>query len=158
MDLRTRLSELAITLPTAAAPQASYIPAQRSGELIYVSGQLPVRDGELIATGQVGSRVGLAAAQDAARQCAINALAAADQLLEGDWSGFQRVVRVGVFVASGPTFFKHHIVGNGASELLQDVFGPAGRHARAAVGVPVLPLNASVEVELLLEVREYMDA
>ena len=119
---------------------------------------MPVREGKLLATGRVGSAVDLPTAHEAARQCAINALAAADQLLDGDWSEFQRVVRAGVYVASEPGFFEQHLVGNGASELLHEVFGDEGRHARAAVGVPVLPLNASVEVELLLEVREYMDA
>ncbi len=147
MNLHARLHELGLTLP---------IPAQRSGDLLFLSGQLPVRDGKLIATGRVGSAITLDQAREAARQCALNALAAADRLLEGNWSEFQKVVRAGVFVASEPDFTDQHLVGNGVSELLLEIFGEVGRHARAAIGVPVLPLNASVEVELLLEVREYI--
>jgi len=158
MDFHARLGELGLSLPTAAKPQAAYIPARRSGDLLYLSGQIPVRDGQLIASGRVGSSVTLEQAQAAARQCALNALAAADLLLKNDWSGFQCVVRAGIFVASEPDFTDQHLVGNGASELLVEIFGEAGKHARAAIGVPVLPLGAAVEVELLLEVREYMVA
>lgn len=153
MDIHTKLASLGLKLPTAPKPVAAYVPAVRTGNLIVVAGQLPLIEGKLIATGRVPSSVSLEQAQTAARQCALNALAAVGDVIGGDWSRLVRVVRVGVFVASDNDFFEQPKVANGASELLGQVFGDAGRHARAAVGVNVLPLNAPVEVELMVEVR-----
>lgn len=153
MDIRGRLDQLNLTLPKAPAAVAQYVPAVRSGNLIYTSGQLPTRDGELIAEGHVPSQVKPDQAHEAARQCVLNALAAIDQTLEGDWSHFVRVVRIAVYVASDKDFNLQHKVANGASELLVEIFGESGRHARAAVGVAALPLNATVELELLVEVK-----
>ena len=146
-----RLADLGIALPTPAAPVAAYIPAKRVGNLLYISGQIPFRDGALVATGPVPSSVTLEAAQGAARQCLLNGLAAAQAAL-GSLERVKSVVRLGVFVQSDPGFVEHPKVANGASELAVQVFGDAGKHVRAAVGCNTLPLNASVEVELLLEV------
>lgn len=129
---------------------ASYVPAIRQGGMIYVSGQLPLVDGKLIAEGAVPSAVGVQEAAKGAARCVINGLAAADALLKGDWSEVERVIRVGVFVWGDPGFSEQHLVANGASDLLVRAFGDSGRHARAAVGVSGLPLGASVEVELWL--------
>ncbi|MEX0655444.1 MAG: RidA family protein [Phycisphaeraceae bacterium] len=153
INLPDRLAELNLTLPEAPAAVAQYVPALRSGSHIFVSGQLPLRKGKLIASGLVPSAVDLEQASEAARQCVLNGLAAVDQVLEGDWSGVVRIARIAVFVASDPDFHLQHKVANGASELLGDLFGDAGRHARAAVGVTALPMGASVEVELVVEVR-----
>lgn len=153
MDIHAKLATLGLKLPVAPKPVAAYVPAVRTGNLIVVAGQLPLIEGKIIATGRVPSAVTLEQAQAAARQCALNALAAVGDVIGGDWSKLVRVVRVGVFVASDNDFFEQPKVANGASELLGQVFGDAGRHARAAVGVNVLPLNAPVEVELMVEVR-----
>lgn len=153
LNLPSRLSELDLSLPPVPKAVADYIPAVRSGNLIYVSGQLPMRDGELIRTGSVPDEVTVEQAQACCRQCVLNGIAAVDQVLEGDWSRFVRVVRLGVFVSSGGGFSQAHLVANGGSELLGQVFGEAGRHIRAAVGASSLPLNAPVEAELLLEAR-----
>ena len=146
-----RLQELGLTLPEAPKPVASYIPSKRSGNLLYVSGQLPMRDGVLMATGTVPGAVSVETAQECARQCVLNGLAVAAAAL-GSIDQVASVVRVGGFVASDPGFSGQPQVINGASDLLQEVFGEAGRHARAAVGSVALPLDACVEVELLLEV------
>lgn len=148
-----RLQELGITLPTPPKPVAAYVPAVRTGNLIYVSGQVPMRDGALAWTGPVPSAQSLEQAQQAARQCAINGLAVLAGMLDGDLSRVTRIVRVGVWVASDAGFTDQPKVANGASELLQQVFGEQGRHARAAVGSIALPLGATVEVELLAEAR-----
>jgi enamine deaminase RidA (YjgF/YER057c/UK114 family) len=153
MNLQAKLKDLGLTLPPSPKAVAAYVPAVRTGDLIIVSGQLPIKDGQLTVTGPVPSSTSLQAAQTATRQCVLNALAAVDPLIDHDWSRLVRVVRVGVFVASDPTFTEQHLVANGASELLFEIFGEAGRHARAAVGVPCLPLGASVEVEFIFEVR-----
>ena len=153
MNLPAKLETLGLSLPPAPKAVAAYLPAIRTGNLIVVSGQLPMEDGKLTVTGPVPSSTSLDAAQHAARRCVLNALAAVDPLIDGDWSRLVRVARVGVFVASDPTFTEQHLVANGASELLFEVFGEPGRHARAAVGVPCLPLGASVEVEFMFEVR-----
>jgi len=153
MDIHAKLASLGLKLPVAPKPVAAYVPAVRTGNLIVVAGQLPLIEGKLIATGRVPSMVTLEQAQAAARQCALNALAAVGDMIGGDWSRLVRVVRVGVFVASDNDFFEQPKVANGASELLGHIFGDAGRHARAAVGVNVLPLNAPTEVELMVEVR-----
>ena len=149
---RVRLAELGLELPEVAAPLAAYVPATRSGDLVFTAGQLPVRSGELLHKGKVGADVSSEDAVACARLCALNALAAVDSVLEGGVDAVRRVVKVVVFVASVPEFSGQPAVANGASELLGDVFGDAGRHARSAVGVSVLPLDAPVEVELVVEV------
>jgi enamine deaminase RidA (YjgF/YER057c/UK114 family) len=147
-----RLAELGLRLPPVAAPVAAYVPAVRHGDLVQTSGQLPLVDGALTVTGKVGAGVTPEAAKDAARTCALNALAAVADLV-GDLDAVVRVVKVTGFVASAPDFTGQPAVVNGASELLGEVFGEAGRHSRSAVGVAVLPLDAPVEVELLVAVR-----
>jgi enamine deaminase RidA (YjgF/YER057c/UK114 family) len=146
-----RLAELGLAVPEVAKPVAAYIPAVRSGNLVFTSGQLPMREGQLVTTGKVGGEVTAEEAVECARQCALNALAAVRAEI-GDLSQVKRVVKVVAFVASTPDFTGQPGVANGASELFGDVFGDAGRHARSAVGVPVLPLDAPVEVELVVEV------
>jgi enamine deaminase RidA (YjgF/YER057c/UK114 family) len=153
MDIHARLNALGLSLPAAPKPVASYVPAVRSGQLIFVSGQLPMRDGQLIARGKVPSECSIEVAQDCARQCALNALAVVGDQVGNDFSRVVRVVRVGAFVQCVDGFTEQPKVANGASDLLQAVFGEAGRHARAAVGVNALPLGASVEVDLVVEVR-----
>jgi enamine deaminase RidA (YjgF/YER057c/UK114 family) len=144
-----RLRELGIALPTVATPAGSYVPAKRSGSLVFTAGQLPLVDGVLAATGKVGAEITPDQAYDLARTCTLNALAAVDALVGLDSVG--SVVKVVGFVASAPGFTGQPGVINGASELLADVFGEAGRHARSAVGVAELPLGAPVEVELVVE-------
>lgn len=151
MTPEDRLTSLGITLPTPPQPVAAYVPAVRAGSLLFVAGQLPLRDGKLLATGPVPSAVPLEQAVEAARQCAVNVLAVAKAEL-GELSRVRRVVKLGVFVACDDTFTEQPKVANGASELMQAVFGDAGRHARAAVGTNALPLGASVEVDAVLEV------
>ena len=146
-----RIAELGLTLPSDSPPLAAYVPAVRSGDLVFTAGQLPRRDGELVATGKVGAEVTPEVAAEAAAACALNALAAIKGEV-GDLSAVRRVVKVVVFVASAPDFTGQPGVANGASELLGKVFGDAGVHARSAVGVAVLPLDVPVEVELVVEV------
>ena len=145
-----RIAELGLTLPSDSPPLAAYVPAVRSGDLVFTAGQLPRRDGELVATGKVGAEVTPEVAAEAAAACALNALAAIKGEV-GDLSAVRRVVKVVVFVASAPDFTGQPGVANGASELLGKVFGDAGVHARSAVGVAVLPLDVPVEVELVVE-------
>jgi enamine deaminase RidA (YjgF/YER057c/UK114 family) len=145
-----RLAELEITLPKVATPAGAYIPAVRTGNLVYTSGQLPFVDGSLYAAGLVGTEVDPEDAHECARLCALNALAAIDGLVGLD--AVVRVVKVLGFVASADGFVGQPAVVNGASELLGEVFGEAGRHARSAVGVAQLPMCAPVEVELIVEV------
>lgn len=145
-----RLAELGLVVPEVAAPVAAYVPAVRSGDLVFTAGQLPLRSGELVATGKVGGEVDQATATECARQCVLNALAAVRAEV-GELARVTRVVKVVAFVASTPDFTAQPQVANGASELLGQVFGEAGVHARSAVGVPVLPLDAPVEVELVVE-------
>jgi enamine deaminase RidA (YjgF/YER057c/UK114 family) len=147
-----RLAELGIELPPVAAPLASYVPAIRTGQYVYTSGQLPFIDGELPATGKVGAEVLPEDAAHYARVCALNALAAVHALVGID--SVVRVVKVVGFVASSPDFTGQPAVVNGASDLLREVFGEAGAHARSAVGVASLPKDAPVEVELIVEVRQ----
>jgi enamine deaminase RidA (YjgF/YER057c/UK114 family) len=146
----TRLAELGITLPTVTPPLAAYVPARRSGSYVYTSGQLPMVDGALPQTGKVGASVTPAEATALARTAALNGLAAVHALVGLD--SVVGVVKVVGFVASAPDFTGQPGVINGASELLGEVFGDAGAHARSAVGVAVLPLDAPVEVELIVEV------
>ncbi len=149
MSASARLGELGITLPEVVAPLASYVPAVRTGNLVYPSGQLPMEGGKLLAAGKVGAQVTLEEAKALARTCALNALAAVDALVGID--AVTRVVKVVGFVASAPGYNGQPSVVNGASELLGAVFGDAGAHARSAVGVSELPLDAPVEVELIVE-------
>ncbi len=150
--IEARLNELGITIPPPPTPVAAYIPFKRSGNLLYISGQIPMRDGKLIAQGPVPKVVSLEQAQECARQCVINALAAAKGAV-GALDRIAGVVRVGVFVQCEAGYTEQPKVANGASELLVSIFGEAGRHARAAVGNIALPLGAPVEVEVLFEVR-----
>lgn len=145
-----RLAALGMSVPEIAKPVASYIPAVRSGNLIFTSGQLPMRAGQLLTTGKVGAEVTPEQAVECAQQCALNALAAIRA--EVPLTQVVRIVKLVVFVASTPDFTGQPQIANGASELVGEVFGEAGRHARSAVGVPVLPLDAPVEVEMIVEV------
>jgi enamine deaminase RidA (YjgF/YER057c/UK114 family) len=145
-----RLAALGLALPTVTRPLAAYVPAVRSGGFVYTSGQLPFVDGQLLATGKVGAEVEVAEAAALARTCALNALAAAASVA-GSLSAIKRIVKVTGFVASAPGFTGQAQVVNGASELLIEVFGEAGRHARSAVGMAVLPLDTPVEVEMIAE-------
>jgi enamine deaminase RidA (YjgF/YER057c/UK114 family) len=144
-----RLTELGLALPPVAAPAGAYVPAVRSGSLVFTAGQLPLVDGALVVTGKLGAEVGTEQGRDLARTCALNALAAVDGLIGLD--AVAQVVKVVGFVASAPGFTAQPVVLNGASELLGEIFGAAGRHARSAVGVAELPLGAPVEIELVVE-------
>jgi enamine deaminase RidA (YjgF/YER057c/UK114 family) len=147
-----RLAALGLSLPPVVAPLAAYVPAVRTGSFVYTAGQLPVVEGQLLSTGKVGTDVGAAEAAALARTCALNALAAAASAA-GGLSEIKRIVKLTGFVASAPDFTGQPQVVNGASELLLEIFGEAGRHARSAVGTAVLPLNAPVEIELIVEVK-----
>jgi enamine deaminase RidA (YjgF/YER057c/UK114 family) len=150
MSIRQKLESLGITLPKLAGPFGAYIPAKRVGDLIYVAGQVPFRDGKLVATGQVPSKCSLEQARAAARQCVINGLAAVDSLPDGV-DQITGVARVGAWISSDVGFTEQPKIANAASELLIEIFGEAGRHARAAVGTNTLPLDASVEIEFIFE-------
>jgi enamine deaminase RidA (YjgF/YER057c/UK114 family) len=150
MSATARLEQLGLTLPEVVAPLASYVPAVRTGNLVYTSGQLPMEAGRLARTGKVGAEVNPEDAKVLARICALNALAAVHSLVGVD--AVTRVVKVVGFVASAPGFNGQPGVVNGASDLLGEVFGDHGAHARSAVGVSELPLDAPVEVELIVEV------
>ena len=146
-----RLAELGLTIPDVVPPVATYVPAVRVGSLVYTAGQLPMLDGSLITTGKVGDQVTPEQAAACAQQCALNALAAVKAEI-GDLGNVKRIVKAVAFIASTPDFTGQPQVANGASELFGQVFGDAGQHARSAVGVPVLPLDAPVEIELIVEV------
>jgi enamine deaminase RidA (YjgF/YER057c/UK114 family) len=150
MGAKDRLVELGLELPPVAAPLAAYVPAVRSGNHVYTSGQLPIVDGKLVATGKVGDGISPEQGKELAQRCALNALAAVDSVVGLD--AVVRVVKIVGFVASAEGFTGQPGVVNGASELIGDVFGEAGQHARSAVGVAELPLGAPVEVELIVEV------
>ncbi|GIW74357.1 MAG: putative endoribonuclease [Phycisphaerales bacterium] len=157
-DIRRALADLSITLPEPPPAVASYVPVRLDGHHAWVSGQLPMVDGRLPQTGHVGEEVSLEQAQVLARQCVINALAALDAFA-GGLENIAGIVRVGgVYVACGPAFADHPKVGNGASELLEAVLGPAGRHARAAVGCASLPMASPVEIELVARLHRAVDA
>jgi enamine deaminase RidA (YjgF/YER057c/UK114 family) len=145
-----RLRQLGVTLPVPAAPVAAYVPCVRTGNLVYVSGQVPLVDGKPSHPGRLGAEVGLEEGMAAARHCAVNVLAALKAEL-GELARVRRVVKVTVFVASEPGFTDQPKVANGASELFGDALGEAGRHARAAVGVAALPLGVPVEVDAIVE-------
>ena len=146
-----RLTELGITLPAAAAPAANYVPFVQTGNLLFTAGQLPLQDGKLIVSGALGRDVDVERGKEAARLCAINILAQAKAAL-GDLERIARLVKITAFVASDPHFTEQHLVANGASDLLADVLEERGKHARAAVGVPSLPLGAAVEIEAIIEI------
>ncbi|HZA11528.1 RidA family protein [Mycobacterium sp.] len=150
MSASAKLTELGVTLPEVVKPLAAYVPAVRSGNLVFTAGQLPLSDGKLVGTGKVGAGVSAEQARQLARVCALNALAAVHSVVGID--SVRRVVKVVGFVASAPGFSGQPGVINGASELLGEVFGEAGAHARSAVGVAELPLDAPVEVEMIVEV------
>ncbi|NNG19625.1 RidA family protein [Naumannella sp. ID2617S] len=152
MSASDRLDELGLNLPPVPTPVAAYVPAVQTGDLVYTSGQVPVVDGKPVATGKLGAEVSLEQGVAAARVCALNAIAAAAERA-GGVDNIAQIVKAVVFVASTPEFTDQPKVGNGASEVLADVFGDAGRHARSAVGVAVLPLDVPVEVELIVRVR-----
>jgi enamine deaminase RidA (YjgF/YER057c/UK114 family) len=146
------LIDLNLMLPEIPKPVAAYIPAKQTGNLVFTAGQLPVVNGELITKGLLGQDVEIEDAKNAARICTLNALAAIKGVI-GDLDRIKQVVRVVGYVASIPTFTQQPAIVNGASELLLEIFGEKGKHARSAVGMAVLPLNASVEIELMVEVE-----
>ncbi len=150
--IESRISSLGLTIPENPKPLAAYIPAKQSGNLVFTAGQLPIVDGELITKGLLGQDVEIEDAKNAARICTLNALAAIKGVI-GDLDRIKQVVRVVGYVASIPTFTQQPAIVNGASELLLEIFGEKGKHARSAVGMAVLPLNASVEIELTVEVE-----
>ncbi len=150
-SIESRLAELGIVLPEAAAPVAAYVPAVEAGGMLHISGQLPFDDGALM-TGRLGEDRDLDYGQRAARRCGIMLLAQIQKAL-GSLDRVERIVKLGVFVSSAPDFTDQPKVANGASELMQEVFGEAGRHARSAVGVPVLPLGAVVEIDAIVAIR-----
>jgi enamine deaminase RidA (YjgF/YER057c/UK114 family) len=148
--IQNRLDRLGVTLPAAAAPAANYVSFVRSGKLVFISGQLPMVDGKLAGAGLLGRDLDTAAGKEMARHCAVNVLAQL-QAAAGGLENVARLVKISIFVASTPDFTEQHLVGNVASDLLAEVLGEAGKHARAAVGVAVLPLGAPVEVEAIAE-------
>lgn len=150
MSVESKIAELGLALPPVATPAGAYVPAIVSGNLVFTAGQIPLVDGQLMATGKVGAEISAEFAKEIAQRCALNALAAIKSVI-GDLDRVKRVVKVVGFVASTPDFTGQPGVLNGASEFLGAVFGDAGKHARSAVGVAVLPLDAPVEVELIVE-------
>jgi enamine deaminase RidA (YjgF/YER057c/UK114 family) len=150
--IESQLFNLGLNLPDAPKPVAAYIPAKQTGNLVFTAGQLPMVNGELISKGLLGQDVEIDEANKAARICTLNALAAIKSVI-GDLDRIKQIVRVVGYVASVPTFTQQPAVVNGASELLLEIFGENGKHARSAVGMAVLPLNASVEIELTVEVE-----
>lgn len=153
MSVESILGQMGLALPEPPQPVAAYVPSVRTGNLLIVSGQLPFAGKSLLAKGKVPTAVDMEQARAAAEQCVLNGLAIAKAELDGDLNRIKRVVRLGVFVQSEDSFHDQPQVANGASELMQRLFGEAGRHARAAVGVNALPLDAAVEIEFLFEVE-----
>ena len=153
MSIAERLEELGIVLPAPAAPVAAYVPAVEVGGLLHISGQLPFREDGSLITGRLGESVDIAAGAEAARRCGIMLVAQMKAALGGDLDRVVRIVKLGAFVSSDPAFTDQPKVANGASELMVALFGEAGRHARSAVGVPVLPLGAAVEIDAIVAIR-----
>ncbi|MET8000598.1 RidA family protein [Nonomuraea glycinis] len=151
MNPEQKIADLGLTLPEVVTPLAAYVPTVRTGDLVYTSGQVPMVEGKLHQTGKLGVDLGVDEGRAQARICALNAVAALKAEI-GDLAKVKRIVKVVVFVASAPGFTEQPQVANGASDLLGEVFGDAGKHARSAVGVAALPLDAPVEVELIAEV------
>ncbi len=152
MSIMDKISELGLTLPEPPTPVAAYVPAVRTGDLIFVSGQIPSVKGQLRFHGRVADEVRVELAMEAAKTCALNCLAVVSSLVSLD--DVERVVKLTGYVASSPDFFDQPKVINGASQMLQNIFGDAGQHARAAVGVAALPLGATVEVEMIVQVKQ----
>ena len=150
-QIETRLAELKIEIPQVTAPVANYLGYMRSGKLLIISGQLPLVEGRISCQGQLGNNISIEEAQQAAKICAINILAQAKSACDGDWSKISRLLRLGGFVNATPDFTEHAQVINGASDLVCEVLGEQGKHARAAVGCASLPLGAAVEVEATFE-------
>lgn len=150
--IESRLAAAGVTLPEAAAPAANYVPYVVFGSTLQTSGQLPLDAGKVAVTGKLGRSVSLEDGQKAARLCAINILAQASAAVGGDWSRVKRLLKLTTFVASDPSFTEQHKVANGASDFLVEILGDAGRHARSAVGVPALPMDAAVEIEAFFEI------
>jgi len=151
-DVRAKLAELGLTLPVAAKPVAAYVPASRTGNLVFTAGQLPLVDGAIPSTGKVGTKVSIEEAKRLAQVCALNALAAVETV--ADVNKIVKVVRVVGYVNGEPGFISQPAVVNGASELYLHIWGEAGKHARSAIGVAELPLDAPVEVELTVEIAD----
>ncbi len=151
-QIAARLKEMGISLPQAAAPAANYVPYVIAGNVLHISGQLPLEDGKIAVTGHLGRNVDVATGQRAAELCAINILAQASAALGGDLGRIKRVIKLNGFVASVPEFVEQHLVINGASNLIANVLGDAGKHARAAVGMVALPMNAAVEIDAIMEI------
>lgn len=148
--IQKRLDDLGVTIPEAAAPAANYVPYAQTGNLLLTAGQLPLSGGKLVASGLLGRDLDTEAGKDAAKWCAINILAQI-KAATGDLERIKSLVKITVFVASTPDFTEQHLVANGASDFLAQVLGERGKHARSAVGVAVLPLNAAVEIEAIVE-------
>ena len=146
-----KLEEMGLTLPAAAAPVASYVPTVDAGGLLHISGQLPFKDGKVV-TGRLGADLDKVAGQEAAELCGLMLVAQIKAALGGDLSRVERIVKLGVFVNSSPDFIDQPEVANGASNLMEALFGDAGRHARSAVGVPTLPLGAAVEIDAIVQI------
>jgi len=151
--IEARLAAAGVTLPAAAAPAANYVPFVIYGNVLQTSGQIPLENGKVAVTGKLGAGVSLDDGLRAAKICAINVLAQASAALGGDLTRIVRLVKLTVFVASDASFTEQHKVANGASDFMVDILGEAGRHARSAVGVPALPLDAAVEVEAFFEIK-----
>jgi enamine deaminase RidA (YjgF/YER057c/UK114 family) len=151
-QIAERLKEMGISLPEAAAPAANYVPYVISGNVLHISGQLPLEGGKIAVSGHLGRNVDVATGQRAAELCAINILAQASAALGGDLGRIKRVIKLNGFVASVPEFVEQHLVINGASNLIAGVLGEAGKHARAAVGMAALPMNAAVEIDAIMEI------
>jgi enamine deaminase RidA (YjgF/YER057c/UK114 family) len=147
-----RLHAAGIALPDAPAPAANYVPWNRTGNLIFTAGQLPMRDGKLIATGLLGRDLTTSEGAEAAKQCAINILSQLKAAV-GDLEKIEKIVKITVFVASASDFVEQHLVANGASDFLVGILGEAGKHARSAVGMACLPVNAPVEIEAIAQVK-----
>lgn len=150
-SIEARLKDMGVALPAAAAPAANYLPFVQSGNLLFPSGQLPMKDGKLAAAGLLGRDLDTAAGKEAAKLCAINVLAQAKAAL-GDLERIRRLVKINCYIASTPDFTEQHLVANGASDFLAQVLGERGKHARVAVGMAALPLNAAVEIEAVIEI------
>ena len=153
-EIEKKLGDLGIVVPEAPLPAANYVPFVLSGGLLFVSGQLPMEDGAIAVRGKLGGEVSLEEGVRAARLCAINILAVAKKALAGDWERIRSLVKIGGFVSCVPDFTKHPLVVNGASDLLAEVLGERGRHARFAVGAPSLPLDVAVEIEAIFAVKD----
>lgn len=153
MTLSAKLQELGLSLPQVAAPAANYVPYVVSGNTVYVAGQIPFLNGEKMHLGRVGDALGVEDGVAAAQACALNILAQVNEAVDGDWSRVKRCVKLGGFVNCTPDFTDHPVVINGASNLIADVMGDAGKHARFAVGAPSLPLGVAVEIDAIFEIE-----